>query len=101
MAERKHYLMITATFPLHKGAKVSEKKLELDKKLPVDAMGTKIITGVVLPTPEGFKSIFIADPPEEKLWDYVEHVTNRQIEFSKVEGYVFKIISLNFLHISF
>ena len=90
MPEFKHYLMVTAKFPAHKNAEVSEKKQELDKKLPLDAMGAKVITGVVLPTLEGFKTIFIASPPEEKFLNYIEHITTRQIAFSEVEGYVFK-----------
>ena len=90
MAERRQYLMITAAFPYHKRAEVGAKKEELDKKFPVNALGTKVITSVILPAREGVKSIFIADPPEEKFLDYYEHITNRQMEFSSVEGYVFK-----------
>ncbi len=90
MPERKQYLMVTATFPYHKRAEVSAKKEELDKKLPVNALGVKLITSVILPTHKGFETILIVDPPEEKFLDYAEHINKRQMEFSDVEGYVFR-----------
>ena len=90
MPERKQYLMVTAVFPYYKRAEVGAKKDQLDKKLPLNAMGTKIISAVILATHEGFKTITIVDPPVEKFLDYAEHMTNRQMEFSDVEGYVFK-----------
>ena len=90
MPERKQYLMVTAVFPYYKRAEVGAKKEELDKKLPVNALDAKIITSVILATHEGFKTILVVYPPKEKFLDYLEHITNRQMEFSDVEGYVFK-----------
>ncbi|MHA1915184.1 MAG: hypothetical protein ACW98F_00600 [Candidatus Hodarchaeales archaeon] len=86
------YIVITAWFPTSKRREIAQKALEVAQKFPPDSsLGTIVVPGALLGSPNGIKSIAITDVREGKLEEAMNRVTEMIQEYLDIEGFNYQV----------
>ena len=86
------YIVATVWFPPYKRMEVAKKAIEVVQKFPPDpSLGTVVVPGALMGSPNGITSISITEVKEGKLQEALDRVTENISEYLDIEGFNYKI----------
>ncbi|MFW9941488.1 MAG: hypothetical protein ACFFFT_10650 [Candidatus Thorarchaeota archaeon] len=86
------YIITTVWFPSSVRMEVAQKAIEVAQKMPPDpSIGTVVVPGAIMGSPNGITSITISEVKEGKLEEALNFAAENIMQYADIEGFNYKI----------